>query len=272
MKNVLIFSFLFLNIQFIEAQNWLFYNKGNGATTAVFSCDMSGGSPHALSAGWTHVLHYQNSFKNGGSYFFYNSATGLGVTTADQHQNFETRSITNMSSGWTHVLQIDNGTKILFYNMHNGLLVVTDLNFETIRSWTMTLGTTHIVSTASNVLFYNATTGAGRTMTSDLVFTLATHSMSPGWTHIVNLAPGLFFYNTNTGAGTLANARNMSTIRSQPLSAGWTHIVQGSACPQILFYNANTAAATVTNYNFETVSTHAMSGGWSSILAPVVLL
>lgn len=202
---------------------------------------------------------------------FYNAESGLGLTTKDEYENFATVSTTQMTQGWTHVVQIDASNKLLFYNSNSGLAVITNGDLVTVLNRTIAAGWTHIISLGTNILFYDANTGAG-TVTNASFQTVSTHAMSGGWTHIVRLQRGVLFYNSNTGLAVLTNTRTLGNIQTYTFAAGWTHILPPESCNQVFFYNATTAAGTVTDANFRTLSTHAMSGGWTTILGIAILL
>ena len=152
MKNLKTALFLCFALIFktysLNAQAQFFYNKGNGATTAVNTCDVSGGQTFNLSANWSHIVHNQNFF-NGGSYLFYNTTTGLAVTTTDTHAGLRDVRTYNMSPGWTHILLV-NGNQVLFYNANSGLGVVTDGNLNTVSTQSFSSGWTHVVDAGNN--------------------------------------------------------------------------------------------------------------------------
>lgn len=255
----------------LRGQTLLFY-RGDGPTTAIYSCDVSGGSTFNLSGGWTHIIHRQNYFQNGASYLFYNSISGLAVTTKDAHENLRDVQTYNLASGWTHVVQVESANKILFYNSSTGAAAITGSNiYATIRNQNLAGGWTHIVPSGNNILFYNAKTGAA-TLTNISFETISTHSMAGGWTQIVPTGRGMLFYNSNSGASTLTQYNNFRTIETFSFTRGWTQIVNVNSCGNLLFYNTNTGAGQLMNNNFRVISNHTMAGQWKIILGITVLL
>jgi hypothetical protein len=117
------------------------------------------------------------------------------------------------------------------------------------------LGFTHIVSTPTGILYYNADTGAGAVGRLDGAGNHSTikiyqpGAFATGFTQIVSTPGGILYYNGDTGAGAIGkldSAGNHTTVKLFPAGAfatGWSRIVSTPA--GLLFYNGQTGAGAV---------------------------
>lgn len=244
----------------------LYYNSASGMA-ALCTVSLSGQITTIvvyanINAGWTHIVWH------GDILFLYRATDGLAVATTISPSTLGFPGWTGfgLGTGWTHIVSVPG--YLVFYCAGNGasascrLLPVvnasgttTKINFQTVRTNTLSTGWTHIVDSKHGILFYNASTGIYRIGDFNALGTFVGrtapwppwsafplwqyHVQRTGWTSIAACGDRLLFFDKVTSEGMTAYVRTAAQSEAecaeplQPmlnypwssLGLNWSHIV-----------------------------------------------